>query len=128
MQNKNLNPNPKIVSVISKETLLKFWNECVEPIGFDEPIYPEILKAATLLPLNHHGSKFGHDGIRIEGSKKFIASVLYQLRQLLEIDVDMLEINANILDLACVTEPLNAEKEHIVMYIRIKNKSKKYDL
>jgi len=78
----------------------------------------------TALPIDHKGSKFGHDGIRIEGTIDFILDALYKLQDLLKIETDTnkIEIVLQELDPSCVSSPVPERDDGgaYVCYIRLR--------
>lgn len=71
---------------LTKEQALRYWEELQEE-SFEDTVSP--------IPYKTEGSRYGMDGIRIDGSRRFIDSVLAKLKDLLvwESAVTRLELN-----------------------------------
>ena len=80
-----------------------------------------ICDTMSSLPPNFRGQRFGHDAIRVEGSKLFIFLVASKLREIFKAESDRIkvEIIMSEIDAIDIVPPLNVEKSHWVCYIRL---------
>lgn len=106
-----------------KGEILSWWESLVEEyinsINKGEKTVP-ISETIEILPFNFQGSRFGHDSLRIEGSKEFIGRTLVMVSPLLEMENDKvrLELSLYELDTNEMVKPLNKENKHYVLYVR----------
>lgn len=105
----------KTTSKYRKSELLQWWKESIA-----KQDKPRLASFMETLPYNFTDSRFGHDSIRIEGSKQFISHILVSLQELLEMEnsTTRLELTMYRLDNAVIQGELNRLQEHYVLYVR----------
>lgn len=97
----------------SKDEILTFWKS----IGGNSPIQ---LKP---IPYNHKGTTIQEDGIRITGTKEFIASILSRMKELINFENDN-----NKLIISYRQSPkslIPGNKESYMFYLQIKERGQK---
>jgi len=94
----------------------------------DQEIEQKLYELMEILPSSYQGSRFGHDGLRIEGSQLFIFFILSKLKELyaMENEETRLEIVMHELDLNEVQKPRNIENSHWVLYVRVIDREPQY--
>jgi len=110
---------PKIESIVSSESVLDMWKEVAAEYEYYDNDDKKLSEVAEILPEDFSGSKFGHDGIRIEGSIVYIQTILRYLKPLLQYENDGLSIHMNKLLNSEISQPLNSRQEHYVVYLRL---------
>jgi len=96
----------------SKEEIMSFW----------KGISPDIPIQIHPIPYDHKGSSIQEDGIRITGTKEFIASVLSKLKQLINY-----ENPNNKLIISYRQSPkslIPGNKESYMFYLQVKERGK----
>ena len=93
---------------LTKAETIEYWK------GLEDADFIDTVNA---IPYKAEGSKYGYDGIRIDGSRKFIDSVLAKLKRMLvwESAVTRLELNYTQIVDKVTGEPIDSW----VCYIRV---------
>lgn len=93
---------------LAKEAMLAHW-ESLDPVDPAESI--------RAIPYKLEGSKFGMDGIRIDGSRQFIDAVLSQLKGLLVWENAVARLGVNYTE--CTDRETKAPNGDWVCYVRV---------
>ena len=117
--------NPKIIGVVPQDKVFELWEKVAANYNyFDNE--ENLLDVIEILPIDFIGSKFGHDGLRIEGSINYIKEILKFLKPLLKYK-DCLSVHMNKLDTKIISKPINKSGDHYVIYIRLINQQQVID-
>ena len=115
---------------VHKSDIILKWVEQIgitDKLSFKEKI-DKLKEIIEVIPNDFNGSRFGHDSIRLEGSKQFIIYILgiISIFYYMETPTVRLEINMNKLPLSKIIEPYNKDLEHWACYIRLIERTKKF--
>lgn len=97
----------------TKPEIMQFWQN----------IRPNVPLAMTPIPYEHSGSTYQQDGIRITGSKEFIASTLARLKEFLGYETQATKLQLVFRETERPTAP--GEKTTYVFYIQSKQRGPK---
>lgn len=107
---------------IHKSDVVTMWKEAITINHQRKKVMLPTLLGEVAEPLSsdYQGSRFGHDGIRIEGSINFVMALMGCLDDLykLETDTVRLEVVMHELHSSSVNPPYNKQESHWVCYIR----------
>ena len=85
--------NPKIIGVVLQDKVFELWEKAAANYNYLDD-KENLLDVVEILPIDFIGSKFGHDGLRIEGSIDYIKEILKFLKPLLKYK-DCLSVHMN---------------------------------
>jgi len=117
-RNKQEDVHPSITGrKVLRADILREWIKMEQ----DDSDISTVFDTMKALPSSFKGSRFGHDSLRIMGSKNFIKSIMALLTPLTKLENDhrRLEIIMRELDNNCIQPPYNKDKSHWVLYVRL---------
>ncbi len=105
-----------------KGEVLSWWEITIEDYiaNIETNTVIPMAELMEVLPSNFTGSRFGHDSLRIEGSKVYIGRILALVAPLLELENNRVRLELSMYELnnGEIVKPLNDNKKHYVLYVR----------